>query len=137
LITHIALNLETDRYSEARRYTIEPGTIVLLEGVFLMRPELAPFVDFMIFLDIAPDVALERADVRDRSFFGAETIERYKSKYLPAQARYLATFPPEEYANMIVDNTDWLHPTIKMMRSHRLGSGASADRGGATTGAQE
>lgn len=114
---NMVLDLETDQYTQARRYNVEPGTLVLLEGVFLMRPELAPYIDYMVYLDITPEQVLQRADVRDRPRFGAEIIERYRSKYLPAQMRYLAIYPPEEHANLIVDNTDWAHPVITMQTS--------------------
>jgi uridine kinase len=115
--TFMVLDLETDQYTQARRYNVEPGTLVLLEGVFLMRPELASFIDYMVFLHITPEQVIKRAEVRDRPRFGAEIIERYKNKYLPAQMRYLATFPPEEHAGLIVDNTDWADPVITMQHS--------------------
>ena len=104
------LDLETDSYRNKRSYSISPDTIVLLEGVFLFRKELSPYVDYYIYLDISFEECLKRGLKR-----GGEE-ERYQNKYIPAQKKYLAEFPPSEHADIIIDNTNWHYPCITFTR---------------------
>lgn len=106
------LNLETDEYDIEKEYDFNPKTIVILEGVFLLREELSQYIDYRIFLEIPFEESTRRAKVRDPQ----AVIEKYKIKYLPAQRKYLESFPPHEYADAIIDNTNWEYPSIINIR---------------------
>ncbi len=88
--------------------------VLLFDGVFLLRPELADLWDYRIFLDVAFDVALRRAMTRDQPLFGsAAAVEaRYAQRYIPGQRVYLATVRPWEQADVVIDNNDPSHPRI-------------------------
>jgi HAD superfamily hydrolase (TIGR01549 family) len=103
------LDLPTDKYDIEKEYSFNHNTIVIFEGVFLFRKELSPYIDYKIFLDIPFEESLKRASVRDSE----DIINKYESKYLPAQARYLEEYPPHQVADMIIGNTDWEQPHIK------------------------
>jgi phosphoglycolate phosphatase-like HAD superfamily hydrolase/uridine kinase len=103
------LDLPADKYSIEKEYSFNHNTIVIFEGVFLFRKELSPYIDYKIFLDIPFEESLKRASVRDSE----DIINKYESKYLPAQARYLEEYPPHQVADMIIGNTDWEQPHIK------------------------
>ncbi|UTT59433.1 hypothetical protein [Cellulosimicrobium cellulans] len=106
------LDVATDRYEVERRYRVRPGTLVVLEGVFLLRPELRRHLDFLVFLD-APDEELEqRGTARDAALLGQDVTRRFREKYLPAQRRLMAQYPPRSHADVIIDNTDWREPRI-------------------------
>lgn len=111
-----ALNLLTDKYELQRNYDFDQDTIIIFEGVFIFRKELAPYLDYKIFIDIPFEECKSRAMVRDVPTLGIEVMEKYDSKYIPAQKRYLAEFPPEEIADMVVDNSNWECPIIKKAR---------------------
>jgi uridine kinase len=102
------LNPMTDEYDNGKEYFFSPGTIAVLEGVFLFREELSPFTDYKIFLEISFEECLRRAQARD----SREIYSKYAEKYIPAQKKYLAAFPPEKNADMIIDNSDWQNPRI-------------------------
>jgi uridine kinase len=119
------LDLATDRYTHSQTYCIDRHTLVVFEGVFLLRPELAPFLDYTVFLDIPWHLAKARAQTRDVPRFGVAILARYHRKYLPAQRRYLAAFPPTALADMIIDNRDWDHPRITLKRGARDSSGTA------------
>jgi uridine kinase len=103
------LDWQTDKYENERKYLIKPNTIVILEGVFLFRKELAPYIDFKVFLDISPDESKRRALIRDPE----ADLKKYDAKYLPAQQKYLKEYPPIKVADIIIDNTDWEYPVLK------------------------
>lgn len=106
------LNLHTDTYSVTRRYHIDENTIVLLEGVFLFRQELQPYIDFKIFLHVPFDEVWERVRKRDVPLYGEGILEKYSSKYIPAQEQYLSEYPPEEVADLIINNQNYMRPEI-------------------------
>lgn len=111
-ISLICLDLLEDKWSVERQYSVKEDSIVLLDGVFLFRPELSHYVDLMIFLRVDEVVAIDRALVRDTSALSEDTLRRYQTKYLPAQRTYLAKYPSERNADIILDNNDWNNPLI-------------------------
>jgi HAD superfamily hydrolase (TIGR01549 family) len=103
------LDLQTDNYTNERNYIIEPNTIVLFEGVFLFRKELAPYIDLKVFLDIPFEESKRRAIVRDSE----ADVKKYDAKYLTAQLKYLTEYPPVKVADIVIDNANWDYPVIK------------------------
>jgi uridine kinase len=111
-VTLKLLDLQTDKREITRKYSFNRNTIVLFEGVFLFRQELAPYIDYKIFLDIPLELCKERAKARDPE----TSINKYDTKYLPAQRKYLREYPPREVADMVIDNTNREYPVIKHYR---------------------
>lgn len=107
------LDLPTDTPTLRRSYTVEPQTTVIVEGVFLFRPEVRELIDLFVYLDVREDVVLERARIRDVPSQGADVMRKYDTKYLPAQRTYLSSFPPAQHAHVIVDNSDWTRPVVE------------------------
>lgn len=104
------LDLATDRFDAERTYEVGPTTVVLVEGVFLLRDEVRPWLDDIIHLEVSEAAVLDRARARDAAHLGADLERRYREKYLPAQRRHLARFPPERHADVIIDNDDLSAP---------------------------
>jgi uridine kinase len=110
------LDLMSDQYSIRKRFSIDRETIVLLEGIFLFRLELASFIDYRVFLEISFEEARRRVSIRDIPIYGPEMMQRYETKYWPAQKKYLAENPPRQTADMVVDNNNWKQPGIIFQR---------------------
>ena len=110
--TMTVLDWRTDKYDTERKYVFRQDTLVIFEGVFLFRKELAPYIDYKIFLDIPFDESKRRAQIRDAE----ADISKYDSKYLPAQSRYLEEYLPEKTADMVIDNGEWEYPRLKHTR---------------------
>lgn len=106
------LNLQTDKYDTENEYRFNANTTVILEGVFLLRDELMPYTDYAVFLKIPFEESIRRAKVRNPQAI----IEKYETKYLPAQGKYLAEYPPGNHADMIIDNSNWEYPAIIKIR---------------------
>ena len=89
-------------------------SILLVDGVFLQRPELNAYWDVRIWVDVPFAVALERAVQRDLELFGSVEIvkERYAKRYFPAQELYIALCQPKLKAQLVVDNSDPLFPNL-------------------------
>jgi len=89
--------------------------IVIVDGVFLLRPELVSAWDFTVFVSVTPDEALRRALVRDVALFGSteEVERRYRERYLPAQALYLTEVRPRDRAAVVVENENPSRPVLR------------------------
>ena len=106
-VTLPILNLETDKYDLEKEYIFDADTIVIFEGVFLLRKELSPYIDYTVYLEISYEESLSRGQLRNTE----DIVEKYATKYLAAQRKHLAEYPPEKHANLIVDNSNWGHPS--------------------------
>jgi uridine kinase len=95
--------------------TADDDAILLFDGVFALRPELAPNWDFSIFVQISLALSLSRALERDLALHGSpEAVrESYEKRYLPAQARYLATMRPMDLADLVVENAEPARPSVR------------------------
>jgi uridine kinase len=89
---------------EERDFVVEPGAVVLVEGVFLFTPAVVPFLDLKIWLDIGFEDALERALVRDADAMGGPdgVRERYATRYFPGQHLHLERERPHEAADLVL-----------------------------------
>lgn len=94
-------NKETDSYT-MREMKIPAGTIVIVEGVFLQRPELSPFFDCVIYLDVEKELRLQRVLHRD-TYIGdkEEILWKYENRYFPAEDVYLEQCQPLARADAV------------------------------------
>ena len=101
-------DFKTDADVQASVEIAPDNTILLFDGVFLQRPELDPYWDFRIFVDVPFEVALARALERDVALFGDKSmvLERYQKRYMPAQQLYIDLCHPHDHANLVVKNHD-------------------------------
>ena len=90
------------------------NAILIVDGVFLLRPELEAWWDYSIFVDISQDLSMERGVARDTGVLGdaANVRKLYEERYLPGEALYMERVNPRAKANVIVDNTDPSEPLL-------------------------
>jgi uridine kinase len=105
-----------------------PGdAILLVDGIFLLRPELAACWDFSVFVEVSFEVSVCRGIARETSSRNVtrmdgqtnqETLtsealrEKYDRRYVPGQQIYLRWAKPKENASVVLDNNDWDHPRL-------------------------
>ncbi len=106
------LDLHTDKYAIKKKYIFDKKTIIIFEGVYLFRKEFISYIDYKIFLDISLNECRKRVKDRD----GKDIIEKLNKKYLPAQHKYAKEFLPLEIADIVIDNSDWNSPKIKIKK---------------------
>ena len=112
------LDVAEDTYTLHRGYSVSAETIVLVEGVFLFRPEIRELIEMFVSLVVREDVVLDRARIRDVPAQGEDVLRKYHTKYLPAQRSYLAQYPSARYAEVVVDNSDWTTPVVERWPAH-------------------
>lgn len=103
----------TDREVEVHQQ-VAVDTALLVDGVFLLRPELRAWWDLRVYLHVPESVSIERAVVRDRDLLGSEedVRRRYERRYLPGQALYRQAAAPLDAADVLVDSTDPRDPRV-------------------------
>ncbi|MER2090994.1 MAG: AAA family ATPase [Sporosarcina sp.] len=91
----------TDSYI-LRKFAVPAGTTVIVEGVFLQRPELRSYFDKVIYLDVDKKTRLKRALDRD-TYIGSseEIVSKYENRYFPAEDRYIEQCNPLFLADVI------------------------------------
>jgi len=95
------------------RVTMPTDGILVIDGVFALRPDLDHHWDLRIWIDIDPELSLQRAIDRDADREGpaqAEALHRHR--YDPAETTYTAEVDPRSRADIVIDNTDVHHPRI-------------------------
>ncbi len=105
-------DLDTDTAVESAPTAVCTDTVLLVDGVFLQRPELGYCWDLVVFVEVSFEEVLRRARLRDQERFGDELEVRYLKRYLPGQRIYLDRCRPTEHADFIVDNNKPERPLL-------------------------
>jgi len=82
--------------------TLDSGSLVVLEGVFLQRPEVREYLDFAIFLDVPFEVSVRRMSERDGS--SPDPSHSSLTRYIEGQLLYLQECNPRERADLLISN---------------------------------
>ena len=106
------LDLDTDTYAKKMHVKTTADSVIIVEGVLLYRPPIKDLFDYKVFLDIDFDEVLRRANERDVPKYGADFIDRYIQRYIPAQKIYLNVFRPKETCDLLIDNNNYNKPLI-------------------------
>jgi len=117
------LDLATDRVLDLNPMPVPPDAVLVVDGSFLQRPELAGLWDDVVFVNTAPNQARARGVRRDISLLGgAATAQRaYTSRYHAACKLYFDDVDPAARAGIVIDNDILEHPILQ-----RIG-GTAAD----------
>ena len=93
--------------------------VVVVDGIFLQRPELVELWDAAVWIEADLNVAAERALERDLPRLDSidKEHERYRFRYLPAQRRYIEEQRPHERATFVLRNTGLDEPELVANRS--------------------
>lgn len=95
-------------------YIAPEDAVLLMDGVFLLRPELLVYWDYRIFVMVENEVALRRAIKRDHDLFASPEliIKRYRQRYFPGQELYLQSADPLSHADVIINNNTPEEPEV-------------------------
>lgn len=107
---------ETDSSIDSPPVDVETDSVLIIDGIFLQRPELISYWDVQIFLDVDVEVVIRRTIERDKDLrvlgSEAEIIQKYKQRYIPSQQIYIKEVQPKQKATIVIDNNDFQHPRI-------------------------
>ena len=86
-------------------YEYNDVPVVLVEGIFLFKPQYRKYFDLTIWIECSFPTALARAiDRAQEGLSRAKTIAAYDTIYFPAQRIHLAQDKPRENADLIFEN---------------------------------
>ena len=93
---------------------VDDETVLLVDGSFLAHPALAPYWDFLVYLEIDPETAVRRARSRDVVWVGDpdEVERRYRTRHIPGHYFYESETGVRGLANVIIDNNDLARPVV-------------------------
>ncbi|GGM43929.1 nucleoside/nucleotide kinase family protein [Microbacterium saperdae] len=103
-------DVETDQILVGHRLPVPRGCVLLVDGIFLHRPELEGVWDHTVFLGVPFEESARRMAIRDGSPPDPEAAEN--ARYVGGQRRYLAECRPDERASVLVDYRDLARPVI-------------------------
>jgi uridine kinase len=95
--------------------TVPAAAVLVIDGVFLLRPELRDLWMLSVYLRVSAEETLRRAQRRDLELFGSadEVRRRYLGRYLPGQSLYRQQADPEGVADVLVDNERPQEPVVE------------------------
>ncbi|MGI8666002.1 MAG: uridylate kinase [Jatrophihabitans sp.] len=108
------IDLATDRRLEEPAVQAPADAVLIVDGSFLQRPELAGHWDLVIFVDTSLALARARGVRRDAEQLGgrAAAEQLYDLRYHAAGRHYLQTVRPAERAAIVLANDDLAAPTL-------------------------
>jgi uridine kinase len=109
------IDLAADRQIDDPPVTAPADAVLVVDGSFLQRGELAHLWDEVVFADTGFPVARRRGTRRDAELLGSlEQAEKaFDNRYHAACRRYLAEVDPVRHASTVVGNDDVDHPELR------------------------
>jgi uridine kinase len=86
------------------------SSVLVVDGIFLQRAELADVWDLSIFLDVPFTETTRRMAARDGT--SPDPTDPRTRRYVEGQRLYFAACDPARRADVLVDNTDFASPRI-------------------------
>jgi uridine kinase len=122
-----SIHLEADFVEEIasnyrnHTYHFKDVPVVLVEGIFLFKPQYRKYFDLAIWIDCSFPTALVRAiDRAQEGLSPANTIAAYERIYFPAQRIHLDQDKPRENADLIFENDIYTNkPVVNRLRQIR------------------
>jgi uridine kinase len=103
-----AFDVHRDSPVESQWVTAPRDAVLVVDGIFLHRPELRDLWDWSVWLDVPEATAVARLALRDGS--DPDPSAPSHARYREGQALYRDEAQPEREASAIVDNADLDHP---------------------------
>ena len=96
---------ETANHFRKHIYDFKDVAVVVVEGIFLFKPQYRQFFDLAIWIECSFSTALARAiDRAQEGLSRAKTIAAYETIYFPAQRIHFERDDPRATADLIFDN---------------------------------
>ncbi|GAA4929635.1 uridine kinase [Actinoplanes utahensis] len=105
-----AHDLTTDAVLDPEPRTAEPTAVLLVDGLFLHRPELVTAWDLSVFLDVPFEVTALRMSLRDGT--PPDPDHPGMRRYVAGQRIYFRACSPQSQATILIDNQDFTTPRI-------------------------
>lgn len=112
LVRTRAFDLVADKPIATRPVAVPARGVVLVDGVFLLRPELRDRWNLTILLEVSQQEALRRALLRAGG--DSQELRRLnEARYIAGYQLYQDDANPEGAASLVIDNNDPANPVIR------------------------
>lgn len=101
---------------DAQWVSAPKDAVLIVDGIFLLRPELRRLWDWSLWLEAPLSATFARMALRDGS--DPDPDAPSNARYRDGQALYLSEADPRAEASAIVDNSDLAHP-VRIDKDHR------------------
>ena len=117
-----SLDLLNDAPIEQTTMLASSEAILIVDGTFLQRPELAKNWDLTIFVETTRAISEQRGVARDTELLGGVDAARqlYATRYQPAYALYESICTPSASADAVFNNEDVAHPVLTIKENGRF-----------------
>lgn len=102
----------SDQFVEEPQQQASPTAALIVDGIFLHRPELRACWDLSIFLYVDFAVSMARNAAREQTPNAANPETPSYRRYVGGQQRYLAECAPQKQASIVIDYNDLAGPEI-------------------------
>ncbi len=110
-VTPAVNDVEADRPVRPEPVAVGADTVLLVDGIFLQRPELADAWDAAVWVEVPFAVSVPRGNARYRGH-DPDPGAASNLRYVGGQRLYLAVADPRARATWVVDNTDLDTPRL-------------------------
>jgi uridine kinase len=90
----------------------DPTAALIVDGIFLQRPELRPYWDLSIFLKVDFENSIPRGAQRGPARDSPDPAAPLNQRYVGGQKMYLAESAPEQRADIVIDYNDLRAPQV-------------------------
>jgi len=111
-VTPAVNDVEADEPVRPAPVAVRPATVLLVDGIFLQRPELADVWDAAVWVEVPFAVSVPRGNARFGDGHDPDPEAASNRRYVEGQRLYLAAADPRARATWVLDNTDLERPVL-------------------------
>jgi uridine kinase len=104
-------DVATESPCPAPRVVAAPVTMLIVDGIFLHRPELRAVWNWSVWLEVERATALKRGVDRDGRG-SADPTAACNRRYVEGQRLYMREATPQQHATHVIDNNDLARPVF-------------------------
>nr|WP_221185290.1 uridine kinase [Flexivirga oryzae] len=112
-ITPAVWDVDADEAVDVATVDVSSDVIVLVDGIFLQRPELADVWDATVWVDAPLEITVPRGNARFPGTHDPDPEAPVNQRYVGGQRLYLAEADPRSHSTWVFDNTDLERPTLR------------------------
>lgn len=90
----------------AEWHEIEPGGIVIIEGVSTLHDILYKHYDFRIWIECPAEIGFRRGVERDKKVYQVDTTKEWLEEWMPEEKKYIEEQKPQKRADFIINGED-------------------------------
>lgn len=87
----------------AEWHDIQPGQMVIIEGVSTLHDLLNSYYDLKIWIECPAEIGFERGLQRDKNLYKVDTTEQWKKEWMPKEKEYIDEQKPQEKADFVIN----------------------------------